>query len=306
MRSPFWTIAWFDFARRLRMVSTWVYVVLYAVIAGLWMAAAGGAVRGTMVNFGGDKILINGTNALAIAIGILGFIGITVIGSVAGRAVQQDFEVGIHPFFFSAPISKRAYFFGRLFGAWLTLVMIFLGIVVGVLIGTHWPGVDAARVAAAPAWQSFARPYLFVLIPNVLWLGGFFFVLAALTRQMAPVYIAGVVALVGYLFAVNLLSDMDNKTLAALIDPSGSTAVDVLARYWSIAQKNEQQIPLEGVLLWNRLGGRRSSSPMSRARPSASRRRRAPCRFPTLRRIAAPPRSPACCRAWRACTWARS
>ena len=46
MRSPFWTIAWFDFARRLRMVSTWVYFVLYAVIAGLWMAAAGGAVRG--------------------------------------------------------------------------------------------------------------------------------------------------------------------------------------------------------------------------------------------------------------------
>jgi len=253
MRSPFWTIAWFDFTRRLRMVSTWVYVVLYAVIAGLWMAAAGGAVRGTMVSFGGDKILINGTNALAIAIGILGFIGITVIGSVAGRAVQQDFEVGVHPFFFSAPISKRAYFFGRLFGAWLTLVMIFLGIVVGVLIGSHWPGVDAARVAAAPSWQNFARPYLFLLIANVLWLGGCFFVLAALTRQMAPVYVAGVVALVGYLFAVNLLGDMDNKTLAALIDPSGGTAVDVLTRYWSVAQKNEQQIPLEGVLLWNRV-----------------------------------------------------
>ena len=86
MRSPFWTIAWFDFARRLRMVSTWVYVVLYAVIAGLWMAAAGGAVSSANVSFGGDKILINGTNALAIAIGVLGFIGITVIGSVAGRA----------------------------------------------------------------------------------------------------------------------------------------------------------------------------------------------------------------------------
>jgi ABC-2 type transport system permease protein len=252
MRSSFWTLAWFDFARRLRMVSTWVYVVLYAVIAGLWMAGAGGAIRGVLVNFGGDKILINGTSALATAIGLLGFIGITVIGSVAGRAVQQDFEVGIHPFFFSAPITKRAYFFGRLFGAWLTLVMIFLGIVVGVLIGSHWPGVDAARVAASPSWQNFARPYLFVLIPNVLWLGGSFFALAALTRQMAPVYVAGVVALVGFLFAVNLLGDMENKTLAALIDPSGGTAVDVLTRYWSVAQKNEQQVPLEGVLLWNR------------------------------------------------------
>jgi len=253
MASPFWTIARFDFARRLRMVSTWVYAVLYAVVAGLWMAAAGGAISGAGVSFGGDKILINGTNALAIAIGVLGFTGITVIGSVAGRAVQQDFEVGIHPFFFSAPITKGAYFFGRLVGAWATLAMIFLGIAVGIVIGSHWPGVDAARIAATPSWQSFARPYLFVLLPNVLWLGGCFFILAALTRQMAPVYIAGVIALVGYLFAVNLLGNMENRTLAALIDPSGATAVDVFTRYWSVAQRNEQQIPLEGVLLWNRV-----------------------------------------------------
>jgi hypothetical protein len=253
MRPAFWTIARFDFARRLGMVSTWVYLVLYGAVAGLWMAAAGGALSSASVNFGGDKILINGTNALAIAIGLLGFTGITVIGSVAGRAVQQDFEAGIHPFFFSAPISKRAYFFGRLVGAWATLLMIFLGIAVGILVGSHWPGVDAARVAASPSWQSFARPYLFLLIPNVLWIGGCFFVLAALTRQMAPVYIAGVIALVGYLFAVNLLGDMENKTLAAMIDPSGATAVDVLTRYWSVAQKNAQQIPLAGDVLWNRV-----------------------------------------------------
>ncbi|MEO8311274.1 MAG: ABC transporter permease [Caldimonas sp.] len=253
MAGAMWTIAAFDFGRRLKMVSTWVYFVLYAAVAGLWMAASGGAVSGVGVSFGGDKILINGTNALAIGISVLGFTGITVIGSICGRAVQQDFEVGIHPFFFSAPIGKRDYFFGRLLGAWATLLLIFVAIAIGILIGTHWPGVDPARVVTAPSWESFARPYLFVLIPNVLWLGGCFFVLAALTRQMAPVYVAGVVTLVGYLLAVNLLGDMENKALAALIDPSGATAVDVLTRYWSVAQKNGEQIPLAGPLLWNRL-----------------------------------------------------
>ena len=82
---------------------------------------------------------------------------------------------------------------------------------------------------------------------------GCFFVLAALTRQMAPVYVAGVVLLVGYMTSINLLGDMENKTLAAMIDPSGATAFDVLARYWSVAQKNTQEIPFEGELLWNRL-----------------------------------------------------
>src|SRR4029450_640972 len=104
----------------------------------------------------------------------------------------------------------------------------------GIVIGSNWPGGDSARIVAHPPWQSFVRPYLFLLLPNMLWLGGCFFVLGALTRQMAPVYVAGVVLLVGYLFSINLMGDMENKTLAALVDPSGATAFDVLARYWSV------------------------------------------------------------------------
>ena len=248
-----WSIAWFDFVRRLRMVSTYVYFVLFAVLAGLWMAAAGGALASASVNFGGDKVLINGPYALAFGIAFLGFAGVTVIGSVAGRAVQQDYEYGTYHFFFSAPISKSDYFFGRLIGAWLTLILVFASIALGIVIGYNWPGVDSARILAHPSIESFVRPYLFVLLPNMLWLSGCMFVLAALTRQMAPVYVAGVIVLVGYLFAINLLGDMENKTLAAMVDPSGGTAIDVLARYWSVAQKNGQQIPLAGELLWNRL-----------------------------------------------------
>ena len=245
-------IARFDFGRRLRQLSTWVYFALFATLAALWMAAAGGAFASARVGFGGDRIAIDGAHALAIGIGVLGFIGVTVIGSIAGRAVQQDFEHGTDHFFFTAPIARRDYFLGRLFGAIATLAVVFAGIAVGIAIGTHWPGIDSARLAPQWSWEFIARPYAFLLLPNILWLAGCFFVLAALSRQMAPVYIAGVVVLVGYMVALDLLGDMENKTLAALIDPSGVTAVDVLTRYWSVAQKNGEPIPLAGVLLWNR------------------------------------------------------
>ncbi|MFO1312769.1 MAG: M1 family aminopeptidase [Burkholderiales bacterium] len=246
-------IAWFDFVRRLRMVSTYVYFVLFGAIGALWMAAAGGALSSASVNFGGDKVLINGTYALAIGIAYIGFVGVTVIGSVAGRAVQQDFEYSTYHFFYTAPIGKGAYFFGRLIGAWLTLLLVFAGIAVGIVIGSHLPGIDSARIVADPTIESFLRPYLFLLIPNLLWLAGCFFVLAALTRQMAPVYVAGVVVLVGYMVAVDLMGDMDNKLLAAMIDPSGVTAFDAVARYWSVAQKNASEIPFTRELAWNRL-----------------------------------------------------
>jgi hypothetical protein len=112
--------------------------------------------------------------------------------------------------------------------------------------------VDPARVGP---WslQAFVRPYLMMTLPNILFLGALFFGLAALTRRMLPVYIAGVVVLVGNLIAPRLLRDIDNRSLAALIDPVGTAAQGLVARYWSAAERNTQLIPFADEVLWNRL-----------------------------------------------------
>jgi ABC-type transport system involved in multi-copper enzyme maturation permease subunit len=67
------------------------------------------------------------------------------------------------------------------------------------------------------------------------------------------VYIGSVLLLVGYLTSLQLLRDIDNKTIAALIDPFGMTAIGRLAEYWTVTERNTRLIPFEGVLLWNRL-----------------------------------------------------
>ena len=41
-------------------------------------------------------------------------------------------------------------------------------------IGAHWPGVDPTRVGPW-SWQAMFRPYLVILLPNVLFLGALFF-----------------------------------------------------------------------------------------------------------------------------------
>lgn len=245
-------IASFEVRNRLRQVSTYVYFLVYAAMAALWMAAAGGAFAQAHVVFGSDKIFINSPDALAAGITVLGFLGVSVIAAAMGRAIQQDYEYGTWHFFFTAPIRKRDYFIGRFLGAWVVLILAFLGIAAGLYLGIHWPGVDPSRVGPT-SLQSFLRPYLFELLPNMLWLGGIFFVVAALTRQMAPAYVGGVVVLIGYLLGVNLLHDMENKDLAGLIDPIGLLAQRALVRYWSVADKNTRQITLSDALLWNRL-----------------------------------------------------
>jgi len=244
-------IAGFELRTKLPRISTAVYFVVFAALAALWMAAAGGAFQNVKVAFSSDKVYINSPYAIAQTVTVLGLLGVVTIAAFMGRAVQQDFENQTSHFFFTSPISKGQYLTGRFLGAAAVLLVIFLGIAAGVLVGSHWPGVEAERLGP---WRlaAFVRPYLVMLLPNIVFLGALFFTLAALTRRMVGVYIAGAAVLIGYLAAARLLADIDNRTLAALVDPIGSTALGLATRYWSPAEKNSRMVPFTGELLWNR------------------------------------------------------
>ncbi len=244
-------IARFELRQRLKMLSTYVYFGMFFILAMLWMAAAGGLFKDANISFG-SKIFINSPFALAITITTLGYLGVVEVAAMMGRSVQQDFEYGMHHFFYSTPISKRQYLFGRFLGAYLALLAIFSSIGLGAWLGALLPGIDAERLGQATL-SSYLLPYLFNLLPNLFIFGAIFFVLAALTRRMLPVYVASVVLLIGYLIAGPLSRDIDNKTLAALIDPFGSRAIARLTEYWTIADKNVRPIPFTGVYLLNRI-----------------------------------------------------
>jgi ABC-2 type transport system permease protein len=243
-------IALFEARQRLKLLSTWVYFGMFFAIAMLWMAAAGGVFREAYVSFG-TKALINSPHSVAITIAFLGCVGVIVMAAMVGRSVQQDFEYDMHHFFFSMPIKKRDYVFGRFAGAAATLVLVFASVPLGAWLGTFIPGVEADRVGPSVLWH-YLQPFLVLLLPNLFIFGAIFFVLAALTRRMLPVYVASVVMMVGYIVAPGLARDLDYKTLAALIDPFGTTAVIRMAEYWTVAERNTRMIPFEGVYLLNR------------------------------------------------------
>ncbi|QJD99346.1 hypothetical protein HH212_04280 [Massilia forsythiae] len=244
-------IARFEAQQRFKLLSTWVYFFAFMAVAMLWVAAAGGAFKDAVISMGG-RVLVNGPRQIAISASLLGCLGVVVAAAVMGRAVQQDVEYETQHFFFSAPISKHAYVFGRFLGALATLAVVFSAILIGNLAGTLWPGIDPGRLGPH-SLGAYLRPYLFTLLPNLFIFGALFFVLAALTRRMLPVYVSSVVMMIGYVVAPSLARDLDYKTLAALIDPFGTTALLRLTEYWSIGERNATQVPLEGVFLVNRV-----------------------------------------------------
>ncbi|HEX8615017.1 MAG TPA: M1 family aminopeptidase [Telluria sp.] len=243
-------IALFEARQRLKLLSTWVYFGMFFALALLWMAAAGGVFKEAQITFGG-RLFINAPRSISLTVAFLGCLGVIVMAAMMGRSVQQDFEYDMHHFFFSAPIAKHDYVFGRFIGAALTLAVVFSSIVLGAWLGTYIPGIEADRLGPSGAWM-YLRPYLFLILPNIFIFGAIFFVLAALTRRMLPVYVASVVMMIGYIVAPSLARDLDYKTLAALIDPFGTTALIRITEYWTIAERNSAAIPFDGVYLLNR------------------------------------------------------
>ena len=246
-----YAIALFEARQRLKLLSTWIYFFGFLALAMFWVAAAGGAFKDITISFGG-RVLVNGPRQVALSSAFLGCFGIVVAAAMMGRSVQQDFEYETHHFFFSAPIPKHAYVFGRFLGALATMAVVYSSIVLGNLLGALLPAVDPSRVGPFTA-LAYLAPYFLTLLPNLFIFGAIFFVLAALTRRMLPVYVAGVVMMIGYLVAPSLARDLDYKTLAALIDPFGTTALIRLTEYWTIAERNARMVPFEGVYLANRL-----------------------------------------------------
>jgi ABC-2 type transport system permease protein len=243
-------IALFEARQRLKLLSTWVYFGMFFSLAMLWMAAAGGVFKDAWVSFG-SKVAINSPFSISLTVAFLGCLGVIVTAAMVGRSVQQDFEYDMHHFFFSAPIRKYDYVFGRFLGAVATLAIVFTSIVLGAWLGTFIPGIEPERLLPGGV-AMYLRPYLLLALPNLFIFGAIFFVLAALTRRMLPVYVASVVMMIGYIVAPNLARDLDYKTLAALIDPFGTTAVIRMTEYWTIAERNTRMVPFEGVYLLNR------------------------------------------------------
>jgi ABC-2 type transport system permease protein len=249
----FFAIAGFEFRYYLRRISTWVYFAVFFAISFLLMLLIGGAFASVSMAIGGSggNVFINSPRSLLVQVLVVSLFGVIVTAALLGNAVYRDFESRIHPLFFTTPVSRLDYLGGRFTGALIVNAIIFLAIPLGLLAATVMPFLDQARVGPI-RFAAYFQPYLIGVLPNLLLTGAIFFTLAALTRQMLANYFGGVVLLVGYLMAASI-DDLNNRVWGAIFDPFGSAMADYFTRYWTPAEQNTLLLPLEGVVLWNRL-----------------------------------------------------
>lgn len=243
----------FEFTRRLRRISTYVYFLVFFGLGFLFVLMSGGAFSDATVDFGtGGRVLVTSPFALNLIIMFMSFFGVIVVAAIAGQATYQDLDSNSTAFFYTAPITKFDYLAGRFLGALAVQILIFTSVGLGAWAGTRMPWLDPTRVGPQ-SFYAYFQPYLTMVIPNLIFTSAFFFSLAALGKKMLPVYAGSVILLIGYFVASQLSADLQTTTVAAMVDPFGGNAVSRITMYWTPFQRNTQIIPFTGVLLWNRI-----------------------------------------------------
>lgn len=237
----------FELKYRFKRPATYIYFGILFFMS--FIAIASDTVQ---IGGGQGQVYINAPIVVSNFIIILSIVGMAISSAVLSVPIYRDFEHKVFTFYYSLPINKGGYFWGRFLGSFLILLFIFLGVYLGILLGSLMPWQEAEKVGPI-RFIHYLQPYLIFAIPNLLFTGAIFFALVALTRNALAAYTGNVILLVGYLISLTLASDLENREMSALFDPFGIQAANYITQYWTIAERNTMTIPFESVLLYNRI-----------------------------------------------------
>lgn len=188
-------------------------------------------------------------------ISILGAFGLFITMAFFAVPVFRDSEHKMDTFLYAYPLKKTDYLAGRFLGTYFMCALVFFSLPLGMLLGELLAKMLTKDPESWGAFQisAYLWPFLVCLVPTIFFMGSLFFTLVNLTRKMMYAYILAISFIVLYSISLNLLGDLDNKFIAALLDTFGLTAADRVTEYWSIADKNLNLVPLSGAFLWNRV-----------------------------------------------------
>ena len=183
---------------------------------------------------------------------ILSIMGLLISTMFVAGAILRDFESGTAEMFFSRPVAKRDYLLGRFLAGFAVSAVAFLGVPLGMMLGSLMPWLDPLRLGPLMP-QAYLYALLVLALPNLFLSAATFFTVAGLSRSMLSTYLAVVGFFAAYMVAMTLARDIESSTVAAYLDPFGVAALGHATRYWTIVERNTALPPLAGALLANRL-----------------------------------------------------
>jgi len=243
----FLKLAKFEFNYFRKQPSFYVTMLLFFLMPFFAMISDNVQIGGaTNVNFNSPHAITQTMLIMSLAIGMF------VVANFVGGTAVRDTSFKMDGIMLTMPIDNASYLWGRLFGAYTFCLMIFMMVPLGTFIGSFWPTVDTERLGDTTLLP-YLWTYLIFIIPNFLFFSALFYIFALKSRSMMGMYLGVVGFFILYTISRQLLSNPDYIEFSALLDPLGLGAFGQMTKYWTPFERNSQLVPLEGVLLANRL-----------------------------------------------------
>jgi ABC-type transport system involved in multi-copper enzyme maturation permease subunit len=236
----------FELRSHFRRPATWLYVAIMFLMA-FFAVSTDAVLVGTALG----KVKKNSPFALAQLYAIVLAIGQIITSALVGTTVLRDVEAGVHELLFTTRLRRGGYLGAKYLAAFLAMLLVFAALPAGALLGTVMPWVDAETVQAIRPWD-YVHPFLVIGVPGVFFLSAMLFATGSITRSAFAVYVTGILLLVGYNLADDLVRTLDHDAVANLIDPFAVRSIGLETRYWTPAEKNVRLLPVDGFLLANR------------------------------------------------------
>ena len=198
-----------------------------------------------------DPLKRNAPLVIARTMGIISALFMMITSMIMGVAILRDFDHGMESLMFINPLKKYQYLGGRFLGSFAILLLIFFAVPLGMMIGDLMPWHEENALLPFNTWH-YIHPFLSIVIPTLFFGGAIFFVSGTLSRKLIVVYTQGILFLMIYLVSIQL-GKGNYISAVAILDPFTFQGIGILSQYWTIPEKNSMMIPLEGVLLYNRL-----------------------------------------------------
>ena len=175
-----------------------------------------------------------------------------ISSAVMGTLVIRDYDKGIFPLLFTAPINRKQYLAGRLIGGFLVLLVISLGSVIGAIAGELLANKPAKEMLPFDALV-YLKAFTAITFPNLLFLACLYFAGGALSKKATVVYTQGIllVMLISFLDE-GVIETAKNLEFATLFDFYTLQLINLQTKYWSAAEINSQGITFSTSFLINR------------------------------------------------------
>jgi hypothetical protein len=244
----FWQIFLFELKYRIKRPATWIYLFIFFLIG--FLSVATGSTPAS------EKVMHNSPWVLASGNILFSMVGMLICSAIMGVPLYRDIEHATRNYFFSYPITKGGYFWGRFSGSFFFVLLIGTGFswgsMAGGVVGPALGWVVPERIGSYGLWNYF-QPFVVFSIGNLLLASSIFFALVSLTRNVKVIYSASILLLIGYFLASFLVTDMEKRELVKLLDPFALNTFQLETRFFTPFEKNTLLTPITKVMLLNRL-----------------------------------------------------